>query len=72
MSWIPDLPGAMAVLKRIEEAEDTLLDSTELFWLFCTNSMSPHEYEARMAWWKGYHLQKNPKVFLLPEADALM
>ena len=34
MSWLPDAPNLIRLLRRIEKGEDPLQDATELFWLF--------------------------------------
>jgi len=57
MSWLPDIPHLIRLLRRTEEGENPLQDATELFWLFCKKSLSPDEFRDRVLYWIDKHLQ---------------
>ena len=75
MSWLPDIPPLFTWLKRIENEEDLLKDSTEFFWLVCNKIMNPEEFKERMAFWKGIYEEDKRKGsggFTDPELEAIM
>lgn len=51
MSWIPDPPIILVLLQNIEKEENLLQDSSELFWRFYLQCMSPDEFKERTEFW---------------------
>ena len=75
MSWIPDIPGVMVLLQRIEADNAPMRNASKLFWLFYTGSMNPEEFRIRMAWWRDYHfeqLDRGAEGFLDSNIEAVM
>lgn len=50
MSWLPNPPRTLVLFQEIERDENLLQHSSELFWLFYMNSMSPEEFQERTEW----------------------
>lgn len=71
MSWIPDPHQALSLFKRIEAEDDPLVDSSHLFWLFCTSSMPHQKFLSRMTELKESHLVLKGK-FNDPEIHTIM
>jgi hypothetical protein len=61
LGWLPDAPALLVLLERVENGENPFRDVTELFWLFCTNSLSPDEFRDRVLYWINKHLKDEPK-----------
>ncbi|MFC1958243.1 hypothetical protein ACFLVQ_01585, partial [Chloroflexota bacterium] len=61
MSWIPDPPVILVLLERIEQGGNLLQDTSELFWRFYLQSMSPDEFKERTEFWINRHLEDSPK-----------
>jgi hypothetical protein len=61
MSWIPDPPVILVLLQKIEEGENLLQDSCELFWRFCLQSMDPDQFKERTEFWINRQLEDSPK-----------
>jgi len=74
MSWLPDAPHLIRLLRRIEKGEDPLQDATELFWLFCMKSLSPDEFRDRVLYWIDKHLEDSPKGggFIDPDVKEII
>ena len=74
MSWLPDAPHLIRLLIRIEKEEDIQQDATELFWLFCTKSLSPDEFKDRVLFWIDKHLEDSPKGggFIDPDVKEII
>ncbi|MBN1602194.1 MAG: hypothetical protein JW915_11335 [Chitinispirillaceae bacterium] len=52
MDWIPDIPGFFTILQRIQNEEDLLKDSVDIFWSFCISLMNHEQYIERMDFWR--------------------
>jgi len=61
MSWIPDPPVILVLLKRIEQGENLLQDSCELFWRFYLQSLDPDQFKERTEFWINNQLEDSPK-----------
>ncbi len=61
MSWLPSPPTILVLMQKIEKGEDLLRSSSELFWLFCMNSLHPSEFNDRVLYWINKHLEESPK-----------
>ncbi len=61
MSWLPSPPRVLILMQEIEKGEELLSNSSELFWLFCMNSVSPAEFNNRVKFWINKHLEESPK-----------
>lgn len=74
MSWLPDAPHLIRLLRRIEKGEDPLQDATELFWLFCMKSLPPDEFRDRVLFWIDKHLEDSPKGggFIDPDVKEII
>ena len=74
MSWLPPINKVLILIKHIEADEDPLLHSSELFWLFYTQSVTQEEYITRIAWFKDYHAKQKQigGGFTDPDVEALM
>lgn len=70
MSWLPDAPHLILLLRRIEKGEGPLQDATELFWLFCMKSLSPDEFRDHVLFWIQKHLEDSPKGGGLIDPDV--
>ncbi|MFC1897168.1 hypothetical protein ACFLX8_01160, partial [Chloroflexota bacterium] len=74
MSWLPDTPHLIRLLRSIEKGEAPLQDATELFWLFCMKSLSPDEFRDRVLFWIDKHLEDSPKGggFIDPDVKEII
>jgi hypothetical protein len=73
MAWIPDLPGLLGIIKRIEAGEDLIHNSFDLFWTFCNTSLSPDEFTKRLSQLREGLLGRNPAGhYTDPEIDDLI
>lgn len=72
MSWLPDLNKTFILIRRIEANEEPLRYSSELFWLFCTKSMSPESYHERIMWMRNEILIEKRGDFNDSEVKELM
>jgi len=74
MTWIPDIPPLFSAIKRIEDEEDLLKDSTEMFWLFCNGIMNPDQFVERMDFWRKMVEKDKPEGggFNISELESIM
>jgi hypothetical protein len=82
MSWLPSPTRVLVLMQAIEKGENLLADCSELFWLYCLNSLPPEEFHDRVLFWINRHLEDSPKgggfidldlrdtIFLGPERVA--
>ena len=69
MAWIPDVSRTLVIVKRLEEQEDLLEDSTELFQAFFEDMHGPEEFAERMEE-LGELLSESQGYFVDPEIAA--
>jgi len=69
VSWLPDPPIALVLFQKIKAQENLLHDSSELFWYFYLNSMSPEKFKERTEFWIDKQLEDAHKGggFIDPE-----
>lgn len=69
MAWIPDVSRTLVIVKRLEQQEDLLKDSTELFQAFFEDMHTPEQFVKRMEE-LGALLSESQGYFVDPEIAA--
>lgn len=70
MSWLPPITHTYGKFRQLESDENPLKDSTELFWLFYSGTLSPENFVENINGWK----ERAPDAagFFIPEQKAFM